>query len=87
MNFKMNMEQVIRDYLEDFRCEFASDGQVRNSPNSVDGFYNKWRQFIKLVTGVNLTLIRANWDTMGDVFSVSNACALRAVQFLGNSRS
>jgi len=81
------MERVIRDYLEDFRCEFTSEGQVRSSPNSVDSFYNKWRQFIELVTGVNLTLIRASWDTMGDVFSISNACALRSAQFLGNTRS
>lgn len=76
------MERVIRDYLADFRYEFTTEGQVRTSPNSVDDFYNKWRRFIELVTGVNLYMSRASWDTMGDVFSVSNACALRASQFL-----
>lgn len=70
----------MRDYLDDFHAEFRSDGQVRNSPNSVDSFYTKWRFHMELVTGVRLSIIHVTWDNMREVFSVAHVCALRCAQ-------
>ena len=74
------MENTIRNYLDDFHREFRSDGQIRTSPNSIDSFYEKWRMFIELMTGVRLSLTRVTWDNVLEVFSISHTTALRCAQ-------